>query len=250
MVGYHEYAVASFSSFTLSAESENLSEKLKSLVNSLPLASKSLVIYLLSFLGHVAANSAANKMTAANLSIIFGPILLPPKKTQDSSSVMTLVKKLIEEYAPKAKVAAPMSPRTKRAVNDGVSAASKRLDHLISPRVTPKTVSQTEKIAQTTKPLTMMEQHPIHQQLPATKRDPLQQSMDVVYTSADMKSATKPLLPAVAVDQDSKPKVETKPSAKKPVQAENGQFSNDILTKTLLIMEEKYPTTISNALPL
>ena len=74
-----------------------LAERIRENISSLPTVNRHVLDILMNFLSVIASYSNVNKMTASNLAVIFGSILLPPKKSSDSSLSVAIVKKLIEE---------------------------------------------------------------------------------------------------------------------------------------------------------
>jgi hypothetical protein len=77
--------------------SAEMTERIRENINALPSVNRAVLEQLMSFLSVIAAYANVNKMTASNLAVIFGSILLPPKKSSDSSLSVAVVKKLIEE---------------------------------------------------------------------------------------------------------------------------------------------------------
>lgn len=84
-------------------EAESRLRNLRILVNGLPEANKATVFYLLQFLSKVVANEKVNRMSAANLAMIFSPNLLRTEKEELSQIMMeagyltSVVKLMIEE---------------------------------------------------------------------------------------------------------------------------------------------------------
>lgn len=73
---------------------------LRQLVESLPSGHKELLKYMLAFLNEFATNSEITKVSSSGLATVFGPIFLPPKGTEDSTWIIQIVKRLIEEFFP------------------------------------------------------------------------------------------------------------------------------------------------------
>ncbi|XP_078488497.1 rho GTPase-activating protein 45 isoform X1 [Ciona intestinalis] len=65
--------------------------RLKETVETLPLANRNTLQYIISHLTRIASQSHDNKMTANNLAIVFGPTLLRPQLTDGNESLKTLI---------------------------------------------------------------------------------------------------------------------------------------------------------------
>ncbi|EGG14725.1 pleckstrin domain-containing protein [Cavenderia fasciculata] len=78
---------------------------LRMLIYGLPKVNRDLVLYLMTFLNKVSSFSSSNKMTSANLAMVFAPNLLRHQKEslnqimEDSNHVTNILKHLIEEIA-------------------------------------------------------------------------------------------------------------------------------------------------------
>ncbi|GAM20647.1 hypothetical protein SAMD00019534_038220 [Acytostelium subglobosum LB1] len=78
---------------------------LRMLVYGLPKINREVLLYLMSFLNRISLNANVNKMTSANLAMIFAPNILRHQKEslsqimEDSSHINSIIKSLIEEIS-------------------------------------------------------------------------------------------------------------------------------------------------------
>eukprot|EP01087_Luapelamoeba_hula_P011340 TRINITY_DN306_c2_g1_i2.p1 TRINITY_DN306_c2_g1~~TRINITY_DN306_c2_g1_i2.p1 ORF type:complete len:493 (+),score=158.99 TRINITY_DN306_c2_g1_i2:87-1481(+) len=95
-----------YSTFVKIAKNSDTPSRLRNLrilLNGLPEANKSIIFYLLRFLSRVVEKEAINKMSSANLAMIFAPNLLRAQKEElsqimlDAGYLNSVVRSLIEE---------------------------------------------------------------------------------------------------------------------------------------------------------